>query len=340
MMMEKAPILKIKNLEVNYLLDKGSVKAVNDVSLSLFPGEILGIVGESGCGKSTLGFSILKLLKGGEISKGQIYYDNVDLVSLSEEEMKNIRGSDISMIFQASQNALNPLQKVSSHFIDTLFYHSKWNEDSWDRVIELLNKLEIPESRLDDYPFKFSGGMQQRIVIALTLILKPKIIIADEPTTALDVLVQARIIDVLKDLIDELDITVIYITHDLGVVSDISDRVAIMYAGEIVEISDTKTIFYNPAHPYTRALISAIPDVKDKEKKKMKFIPGNPPNMINIPLGCKFAPRCPLKKPICTNVDLKLKSISSNTSSDHLVSCLMYNDEYRHLFNKGSEGSE
>ena len=335
--MIRSPILEINELVVDYPLEKGIVRAVDGISLSLFPGEILGLVGESGCGKSTLGFSILGLLKGGKISKGSILFKNKELSCLSEKEMNTIRGPKISMIFQASQNALNPLQKVSSHFIDTLKNHNRWTEDTWNQVIGLIDKLEIPRSRLNDYPFQFSGGMQQRIVIALTFILRPELIIADEPTTALDVLVQARILNVLKELIKELNLTVIYITHDLGVVADISDRVAIMYSGEIVEISDTASIFHNPAHPYTKALISSIPSVRDKSKKKFSFIPGHPPDLSNLPQGCRFFQRCSDRIVKCEEINPKLVNISSNHDSSHFVSCLMYEKDYCHLFPKKSD---
>ncbi|MFX0174292.1 MAG: ABC transporter ATP-binding protein, partial [Candidatus Hodarchaeota archaeon] len=284
-------LLRVQDLTVEYPTSEGNIRAVDHVSLTLQNGEVLGLVGESGCGKSTFGFALLRLLKGGRIRSGKIIFDGVDLIKLPERKIKKLRGAEISMIFQASQNALNPLQKVSKHFKDTLKVHKR-GQDITDEVIELLRRLEISESRIDDYPFQFSGGMQQRIVIALTLILNPKLIITDEPTTALDVLVQARLLQLLKELIEEFNLTVIYITHDLGVVAEITNRVAIMYAGQIVEVGDTSTIFTNAAHPYTKALIAAIPNVKDETKKKLAFIPGHPPDLKNPPKGCRFAERC------------------------------------------------
>ncbi|MFW9856460.1 MAG: ABC transporter ATP-binding protein [Candidatus Thorarchaeota archaeon] len=327
---DKPPLLEIQNLVVEYPTLDGNVRAVDNVSLTIDKGEVLGLVGESGCGKSTLGYSILGLLQGGVIRSGRILYNKKDLVQLSEEEMEKLRGSDISMVFQASQNALNPLQKVSDHFIDTLKVHELWTEEKWEEVKSLLHRLEIPPTRLKDNPFQFSGGMQQRIVIALTLILNPKMIIADEPTTALDVLVQARLLQLLKDIIREYKLTVIYITHDLGVVAEITNRVAIMYAGQIVEVGDTFTIFESPAHPYTQALIKAIPNVKEKEKKQLSFIPGHPPDLRNPPKGCSFADRCTFVKDVCRKESPELIMIGSK--SQHIAKCLMFHESYESHF--------
>jgi peptide/nickel transport system ATP-binding protein len=328
----KDVLLEIQNLTVDYPTKEGNVRAVDDVSFTLMHGEVMGLVGESGCGKSTLGFTLLRLLKGGTIRKGKIIYNNTDLVQLSEKNMQKLRGPDISMVLQASQDALNPLQKVSKHFYDTLKFHNRWNDDSWQEVLDLLNRLEISKSRLEDYPFQFSGGMQQRIVIALTLILNPKLIIADEPTTALDVLVQARLLQILKNLIKEYNLTVIYITHDLGVVAEITDRVAIMYAGQILEIGDTNTIFTNAAHPYTELLISAIPNVKDETKKKLSFIPGHPPDLKNPPKACCFADRCPYVIDICRKEKPSFIELPSKNDISHQVKCLKYDDRYDFQF--------
>jgi peptide/nickel transport system ATP-binding protein len=326
-------LLDIQNLIVEYPTNEGDVRAVNNVSLSIQKGEVLGLVGESGCGKSTIGFSILGLLKDGIIRDGQIIFAGRDLVKMSEEELQRLRGSDISMVFQASQNALNPLQKVSDHFIETLKVHNRWDEKkSWNSINELLHRLEISESRLEDYPFQFSGGMQQRIVIALTFLLNPKLIIADEPTTALDVLVQARLLKLLKELIEEFNLTVIYITHDLGVVAEITHRVAIMYAGKIVEVGDTYTIFERSAHPYTQALITAIPNVRAESKKKMSFIPGRPPDLRNPPKGCCFADRCSFVIPLCRENEPKPILISSQSKFDHIVKCFKYDDKLSSQF--------
>lgn len=326
------PLIQLQDVIVEYPTSEGNLRAVDHVSLSLKKGEVLGLVGESGCGKSTLGFALLRLLRGGYIAGGKIIFEGKDIAQVSEKNMKKLRGTKISMIFQASQNALNPLQKVSKHFKDTLKAHNRWSEESWNKVLDLLNRLEISDTRLADYPFQFSGGMQQRIVIALTLMLTPQLIVADEPTTALDVLVQARLLQILKDLIKELNLTVIYITHDLGVVAEITKRVAIMYAGEIVEIADTFTIFEKAAHPYTKALIKAIPNVKDKTKKKLDFIPGYPPDLKNPPTGCRFAERCPSIIEACRKGRINDVKIPSDTGIEHAVKCLMYDDKFKHQF--------
>ncbi len=259
---------------------------------------------------------------------------NTIQVKIPEEKLRNHRGSDISMIFQASQDALNPLQTVSNHFKDTIKVHKKINrsKESWNIVLNLLQKLEIPESRLKDYPFQFSGGMQQRIVIALALLLNPKLIIADEPTTALDVLVQARILRLLKTIQNDFDLTIIYISHDLGVVAELTHRVFIMYAGQIVEEGRTSTIFNDPAHPYTRGLISAIPNVKDDTKKKMTSIPGRPPDLREITDSCRFANRCQYTIDMCKDKEPCYYSISDNDDSKHFVKCWKYNVKYSSQF--------
>jgi peptide/nickel transport system ATP-binding protein len=332
------PLLEIKKLSVEYPVKDGNVRAVDNVSLTLHKGEVLGLVGESGCGKSTLGFTTLRLLKGGIVRSGEIIFNGANLVTKPEEVMQQLRGPELSMIFQASQNALNPLQKVSNHFVDTLKTHNRWDDTAWNMVLELLNRLEIPESRLNDYPFQFSGGMQQRIVIALTLILNPKLIIADEPTTALDVLVQARLLEILKEIIKEFDLTVIYITHDLGVVAEITNRVAIMYAGQILEIGDTHTIFQNASHPYTQALIEAIPNVKDEERKKMSFIPGHPPDLRKPPVACCFVDRCPYAIDICQSEKPQSIELEAKNGIQHKVKCFIYDDRYSDSFdNKFSD---
>jgi len=329
---QKQPLLHIDNLVVDYPTNEGDLRAVDHVSLRLYPGEVLGLVGESGCGKSTLGFAIIGLLKGGIIRSGKILFEGKDLVQMSEKEIRNLRGSDIAMIFQASQNALNPLQKVSKHLVDTLKVHNRWNVEAWNEVMELIHRLEIPESRLDDHPFQFSGGMQQRIVIALALLLHPRLILADEPTTALDVLVQARILELLRELKEEFDLTAIYITHDLGVVAEITHRVAIMYAGEIVEVGNTTTIFEKPAHPYTQGLISAIPNVKDKTKRKLAFIPGRPPDLKNLPVGCRFADRCSYAIETCKNKKPESYKLTSEEDIEHIVKCFKYDSRFKNQF--------
>jgi len=331
--MSAGDFLQVEDLVVEYDADHGSVvRAVDHVSFDMRRGEILGLVGESGCGKSTLGFSLLGLIKGGSIKHGSVTFVGNDLVQLTQRQMQSLRGNEIAMIFQASQNVLNPTQKVWDHFVDTLKAHDAWDQSSKDRIHEILGKLEIPPSRLNDYPFQFSGGMRQRVVIALSLILEPSLLIADEPTTALDVLVQARILQLLQQLKMEMDLTMILISHDLGVVAENSSRVAIMYAGQLVEVAAAKSIFQDPKHPYTQALIRAIPDVKDIDKTKQESIAGSPPDLKNPPTSCRFADRCPRVREICRQQPIDL--IQLDTDTDRLVRCLIYDRDHGTKFKK------
>lgn len=353
-------LLEVQNLVIEYPVKGGQIRAVDNVSLTLENGDALGLVGESGCGKSTLGFSILNQLKGGQVKSGQVLFQQQNLILLSENEIRGLRGNEISMIFQASQNVLNPLQTVQKHFEDTLLAHSseeveeisedkqknksnpilqyfvdtfsslfngkkkKISDEEWKDVLTLLSQLEIAENRLKDYPFQFSGGMQQRIVIALALLLKPKLLIADEPTTALDVLVQARILDLLKELKKQFQLTMIFISHDLGVVAEVTNKMAIMYAGQIVEFGDTRSIFTNPKHPYTEALLEAIPEVKDEDRKIQKSIPGSPPNLKNKIIGCRFAPRCKYVMDTCKSISPELLILDNN--ENYKVRCFKYHE--------------
>ena len=299
----QVPILEIQNLFVQYETKTMPVRAVDGVNIEIYKGDSMGIVGESGCGKSTLGFSILRLLKqNGKIKNGSIILNiegkRVDLTKLPDNQISQVRGQYISMIFQAAQDALNPLQTIRNHLYDTLKAHSRDRNKFNAHIDTLLQELEIPASRLDDRPFQFSGGMLQRISIALALILDPIVVIADEPTTALDVLVQARIINILKRLKEEYNLTMIFISHDLGVISEISNKICVMYAGQIVELGDTSKIFKNPRHPYTNGLLNAVPNIK-QSRKKLLSIPGSPPDLIDPPSGCRFHPRCSEAKLIC-----------------------------------------
>ena len=325
----QVPILELRDLYVYYETKTKPVKAVDGVNIKIFKGDSLGLVGESGCGKSTLGFSILRLLKqNGRIKQGSIILTiegkRVDLTKIPDNQISQVRGQYVSMIFQAAQDALNPLQTIRDHLYDTLKAHVQNREKFNQRIEELLEELEIPKSRLDDRPFQFSGGMLQRISIALALILDPIVVIADEPTTALDVLVQARILNILKRLKEQYHLTLIFISHDLGVISEISNKVFVMYAGQIVEFGETAKIFKNPSHPYTQGLLGAVPNVK--QPKKLNSIPGSPPDLINPPSGCRFHPRCPTAKMICR------KEIPSywKTEDGTEVMCHIFNPEYEY----------
>ncbi|PLS15464.1 peptide ABC transporter ATP-binding protein [Bacillus sp. M6-12] len=291
--MEK--ILEVKDLNISFHTFAGEVQAIRGVDFDLFKGETLAIVGESGSGKSVTTKSIMRLLPPGnsEIKKGQMMFDGKDLAKLSDKQMQKIRGKDISMIFQDPMTSLNPTIKIGKQIMEPIVRHQNMSKSgAKERAIELLRLVGIPqpEKRFEQYPHQFSGGMRQRVVIAIALACNPKILIADEPTTALDVTIQAQILELMKDLQKKIDTSIIFITHDLGVVANVADRVAVMYGGKIVEIGTVDEIFYNPQHPYTWGLISSMPslDAKDEE---LYAIPGTPPNLLHPPKGDAFAPR-------------------------------------------------
>jgi len=299
------------------------VKAVDDVSLHLNRGEALGLVGESGCGKSTLGFSIIRLVPDpGKIMSGRILLDGENLIDKSEEDMREVRGTRISMIFQDPLTSLNPVMRVDKHLLETILSHEEIREAvALDRTKEILEILGIAEERLRDYPHQFSGGMKQRIMIALALVLNPDLVIADEPTTALDVIVQAHILDLLRDLKDRLDLSFILITHDLSVVAELTDRIVVMYAGKIAEVTDATSLYEEPLHPYTQGLLASIPNILAKSMD-LQSIPGMPPDLVNPPTGCRFHPRCPRVMEVCSQKDPEPIQVNSH----HTVHCWLYAD--------------
>ena len=295
-------ILRVKDLVVEYAVREGMLRVVNNVSLDVPEGKITALVGESGCGKSSLLDAILRTLPpNGYIRSGEVLFRDIDLLKLSKEELRKIRWEKIAIVFQAAQNALNPVLKVEDHIVET--YQAHKSDLSKEEIVEKASKLlEMvrldPAQVLGAYPHELSGGMKQRVIIALSLILDPELLILDEPTSALDTYTQSTIIDVLKRIHRESGLTMFLVTHDLPVVAEIADYIAVMYAGKIMEVADVETIFYNAKHPYTQLLIKAIPslvgDLSDR-----KPIPGNPPSLLNPPPGCVFHPRCPYRKPIC-----------------------------------------
>ena len=292
--MEDKVLLDVQGLKTYFHTFKGVVKAVDNVSFSLKEGEILGIVGESGSGKSVTSFSILKLVEDpGVVDADHIMFDGKDLAKISERDMSKIRGKDISMVFQDPMTSLNPLYTIQRQMEEVLILHEPQMNKAQrrERCIELLHAVGIPnpEERLKEYPNQFSGGMRQRVIIAIALATNPKLLIADEPTTALDVTIQAKILDEIKSIKKSQGLSVIFITHDLGVVANMADRICVMYAGKIVEVGTAEEIFYSPAHPYTWALLSSMPDLETKER--LFSIPGTPPNMIFPPKGDAFAER-------------------------------------------------
>jgi oligopeptide transport system ATP-binding protein len=318
--MEK--VLEVRDLHVSFDTYNGEVKAVRGVSFELKKGETLAIVGESGCGKSVTSQTIMRLIPNppGRIKQGEILFDGKDLTKLSEREMEKIRGAEIAMIFQDPMTSLNPTMTVGRQITEGLMKHQKMSkEEAKKKAVEMLRLVGIPspESRVNQYPHQFSGGMRQRAMIAIALSCAPKILIADEPTTALDVTIQAQIMELMKELQEKMNTSIILITHDLGVVADVADRVVVMYAGKVVETGTVEEIFYRPRHPYTWGLMASMPRLDQKKEQELLPIPGSPPNLIAPPKGCPFAARCKHVMKICQE---RMPDVT-NISSNHQVSC-------------------
>ncbi|PZC51991.1 MULTISPECIES: ABC transporter ATP-binding protein [unclassified Mesotoga] len=314
-------ILTVDNLKLYYYTSKGVVKAVDDISFSLNKGETLGLVGESGCGKTTTGFALLKMpTPPGKIVGGRIEIDGIDITPLRENEMRrNIRWEKISMVFQGAMNTLTPVYTIGKQMLETLQEHREMErEEARKRIEKYLNLVGLSGDIVKRYPHELSGGMKQRIAIATALFLEPKVIICDEPTTALDVIVQAQIINLLKDLKEKLDLSFIFITHDLATEAEVSDRIAVMYAGKIVEIGTNQQIYgeQGPCHPYTRNLLAATPRLHAKVSE-LSFIPGAPPDLLEPPSGCRFHPRCSLAMDKCKEEEPPLIEIEE----EHMVAC-------------------
>jgi peptide/nickel transport system ATP-binding protein len=320
-----APLLEVKNLETAFDIDGQYYNAVDKVSFTVKPRQIVGIVGESGCGKSVMSLSIMKLLpKGiGKIRSGEILFDGIHLEKLTDKEINRIRGKDISMIFQEPMTSLNPVFTIGSQVQEVLFNHQKISkQEARLKSIALLKSVGIsrPEKIIDEYPHQLSGGMRQRVMIAIAIACQPKLLIADEPTTALDVTVQAQILELLKEIQQVNDMSVILITHDLGVVAEMCDEVIVMYAGRIVEKTDVDTLFHDPKHPYTKLLMGAIPKM-DEDVEELSSIKGIVPSLKNMPQkGCRFAERCPAAMPECYETTPFL----AETDKGHEVACLLY----------------
>ena len=294
--MSERPVLAVENLTMHYSTRAGPVLAVDDVSFSVERGQSLGLVGESGCGKSSIALALLKLLpENGRILGGKILLDGTDMVPLSEEQIRPYRWGRISMVFQAAMNSLNPVYKVGDQIIEALEAHSRSaREESIERVRRLYDMVSLDPNFIARYPHEYSGGMKQRAIIAMALACEPDIVIADEPTTALDVIVQDHILRELREIQSMLDMSMIYISHDIAVIAEVSDVVAVMYAGKIVELGECAEVFKNPIHPYTQALLSAFPSVTG-EKHELMTLPGESPNLLDPPPGCRFHPRCPIR---------------------------------------------
>jgi peptide/nickel transport system ATP-binding protein len=342
--MADEPLLQVRDLKVHFPTADGVVKAVDGVSYQVDSGEALGIVGESGSGKSVSSLTVMGLTRfnpGVQIS-GEILFEGRDLLKASDDELRTLRGNEIAMIFQDPLSSLHPYYKVGKQLVEALQIHQPEmsNQAARTRAIELLHMVDIPEpkSRVDAYPHEFSGGMRQRAMIAMALANDPKLLIADEPTTALDVTVQAQILDLIRRLQSELNTAVVMITHDLGVIAESADDVAVMYAGRIVEHATTATIFNAPEHPYTWGLLGSIPRLDTPRGAELVPIPGRPPSLINLPPGCSFHPRCPYVKPRHTEIDPTLEPIPDEPN--HQVACLLASSVRKRIWSELREGKQ
>jgi len=313
-------VLEVRDLKVYYYTLTGVVRAVDEVSLNVKEAEVLGIAGESGCGKSTLGYALLGLIPPpGRIAGGSVVLDGTDITKLSEGELRKIRWSKVSMIFQGAMNVLNPVYTIGHQMSEPLIIHKGYTQkEALNVVSEALKQVGLNPEIVKRYPHELSGGMKQRVVIAMALLLKPKLVIADEPTTALDVVIQAQIINLLKKIKQEEKTSMIFITHDLSLISEIADKVAVMYAGKIAEVGPSEEIFYNPQHPYTQGLLKSIPRLRSKEK--ITWIPGVPPDLRRPPPGCRFYPRCPYAMDICRREEPKPFKVGDQ----HYAACWLH----------------
>ncbi|HML20562.1 MAG TPA: ABC transporter ATP-binding protein [Aggregatilinea sp.] len=328
-------ILEIDNMQVTFRTLDGLVRGVDGVSFHVRPGETLGLVGESGCGKSVTAHSIMRLLpkRTAKISRGAIRFrrrngDVVDLTTVDPEGslIRAIRGNEIAMIFQEPMTSLSPMHTIGEQIIEAITLHQNVSgKDAEDRAVEMLEAVRIGNARqfIRSYPHQYSGGMRQRAMIAMALSCNPSVLIADEPTTALDVTIQAQILDLMRRLQDEFESAIIMITHNLGVINEVADRVAVMYLGKIVEVADRRTLFKRPAHPYTVGLMQSVPELGRKDRQRLHPIPGMIPDPFNVPKGCSFHPRCPVAKPSCSSIDeVPLVEVEPG----HFVRCTLYSD--------------
>ena len=330
---KQEPLLEVKDLKTYFYTRDGVVKAVDGVDFEVHPGEVLGLVGESGCGKSVTSRSILRLIKKpGKTVAGEVFFNGENLMTFTEKQMVGVRGNQISIIFQQPQSSLNPVFRVGNQVNEVFKLHSDLHrKEMTEQTVELFRKVGIPDAdeKILAYPHEMSGGQAQRVMIAMALALDPKLLIADEPTTALDVTIQAQILDLMRELKERSNTAMILITHDLGVIAEMADRVAVMYAGVILEQADVKSLFRKPLHPYTQGLLQSIPKLGDV-KDSLDVIPGVVPSLIDLPTGCRFAPRCRARVEhnlkICTQKEPELKT----AASWHTVRCWLYQDDEGH----------
>lgn len=322
----KTELLSIQGLRVHFDLKRqGVLRAIDGVDLNIRQGEILGLVGESGCGKTVLSLSLLRLISPpGYISNGQIIWEGTNLLNFSNKEMRHVRGKEIAMIFQNPQSSLNPLYSIGSQLVSVIRLHREMSkEQAKNEALRLLRLVEIPdpERRMNEYPHQFSGGMAQRIMIAMALSCQPKLLICDEPTSSLDVTIQNQILDLLLEIREKFHMAILLVSHDLGVIAKMCDRVAVMYLGRIVEIAPAEKLYESPLHPYTQALLKSIPLPDPKHNGKITKLEGEVPSPLNIPSGCRFRTRCPKAFDLCPQIDPMLRPV---TGDDHLAACLLY----------------
>jgi len=318
-------LLKVEKLTTHYATKRGPVKAVEGISFEVKKGQALGVVGESGCGKTTVALSIMRILpSGGKIVGGQIFWKDADITKASEKEMRRIRWKEMSIVFQGAMNALDPLYRLGDQISEAIHTHEREakNKERLDRTRKLLELVGVEPARAKSYPHELSGGMRQRGLIAMALSCNPELLIADEPGTALDVIVQAQILSVMEELRKKLNLAMILITHDLSTVADTCDKIAIMYAGKIVEYADISSLFEEPLHPYTQGLIHSFPSIKSA-RTRMTSISGSPPDLLNPPQGCRFHPRCSFAKDVCKETE---PAVTKMNEEEHTVAC--------HLFDK------
>lgn len=324
-MTDNKVLMQVRDLSVEYKTRLGMVSAVDHVSFDIYEGEILGLVGESGCGKSTMGKALMRMIQPpGRIIDGELIFKGEDIMAYDEKQMQDFRGHKASMIFQDPMTSLNPVQRVDEHLIEAIQVHfpeiSK--EEALQRASELMERLGIQSNRMSSYPHQLSGGMRQRVMVALGLILNANLIIADEATTSLDVIVEAKLADEFRDIRREFGVTMLVITHNIALVAELSDRLAVMYAGHLVEMGDVYKVFDDPLHPYTQGLLNSVPNIQLDDEKELYKMPGEPPNLTHPPSGCRFHPRCPMAMAICSRIEPDLLEVQPGRH----VKCWLYQD--------------
>ncbi len=321
---DKEVLVKIRDLEVKYQTRLGMLHAISGVSFDIYRGEILGLVGESGCGKSTLGKALMRMLPPSAELSGEIIFDGEDVLAMNDRELRDFRGRRVSMIFQDPMTSLNPIQRIGEHLLEAIEVHEPKTklQAAIARIRELVQRLGIQRERLADYPHQLSGGMRQRVMISLGLVLNADLVIADEATTSLDVIVEAKLLDQLREIRDEFGVTIILITHNIALVAEIADRIAVMYAGRLAELGSVYDVFDNPLHPYTQGLLRSVPNIKIDEMEELYRMAGEPPNLTHPPAGCRFHPRCPDAMPICSRIEPTFMEVRPG----HFVHCWLYEE--------------